>query len=221
MTIKTVVDGLKYRLNGGAASDDRRLSDKYLEHVIVSARNTLLRQKKDKKQEIPEYLYTYLCTDVVDSPFHNCNCEEGFCIYKATTLSIPSFIDLQVLNLNGEAINEMCIDTHKYKLKHAKTGKGGMNYEYKNGKIFLYNALPQLKKIMIKGIFSEEIKAMESCPTSSTTSGTCVMKASTLFIDDLYIKELYDIAESIVYGRMKQNINDNSTNKKDDTQMSI
>jgi hypothetical protein len=215
MNLKTHIDALKQLMHGGIPSDDRRLSDGFLSHILFAVRNDLLRKRLDKGTQLSEEVYNTICMDVSDSKFHNCNCAEGGCDVKRSVFKIPSVLmtkrgaTLKVMNLNGEVIDSLSIDTNKYAKEHGLVQRtrssnifdiSQMNWYTHNNYIFVQNN-PHIKKILVKGVFTESIANLnlEQCTGLNNNTTTCVYPYSDSgFIDQDLLPVLYSMCLQLI-----------------------
>jgi len=137
MTVKEHVDVLKALYYRGAASDDRRLSDKFFSRILYAVRNKLIKERLDKGYPLPEEAYTVVCIDLANSPMHTCNCADGACEYKRSIAKLPNVLNskkgntITVMNLNGEVIDAYGIDVNVYQ-KYALNQKKDTAWFYFN-----------------------------------------------------------------------------------------
>ena len=222
MNLKNYVDTLKYKLNSGAASRDKRFADSYLRQILISARKTLIKRRVDKGESLPDGFYRLQCVDFTNSPYHNCNCAAGTCEFKVSIKSLPEIISskkqlqIDVLNLNGEYINELNVAQTKYRDKYALLSNKdkGLTWHIQNKRIVLMNG-QNIEKLLISYIPAgdiEEVYVMENCGNNSGLS--CSPINDVIFYDD--DATLLQLAEQIILGRTAV---DNTNNQLDETVM--
>jgi hypothetical protein len=222
MNLKTHIDALKQLMHGGIPSDDRRLSDGFLSHILFAVRNDLLRKRLDKGVALSEEVYSTLCMDVSDSAFHNCNCAEGGCPVKRTVFHVPNALQtkkgvtLKVMNLNGEVIDNLSVDTNKYSKEHGLIQRlkspdsfdiSQMNWYFHANHIFVQNN-PHIKKILVKGVFAESVSNLnlEQCTGINTN---CVYPYSDSgFIDQDLLPALYAMSLHLINRPVQDKVSD-------------
>jgi hypothetical protein len=165
MTVKEHIDVLKELYYRGAASDDRRLSDRFFSRILYAIRNKLIKEKLDKGGSLSEEAYSVVCVDLINSPMHICNCADGACEYKRSAVKLANPLNskkgntITVMNLNGSVIDSYGIDVNQYQ-KFALNKKKDTAWFYFNNYIFIINN-KDIKKVMV---FSEQQKlATETC----------------------------------------------------------
>ena len=221
MNIQVHIDALKYKLQQGSASRDRRYADSFLRHMLVAARKTLLKRRIDKGETFPDNFYRLTCVDFQDSTYHNCNCATGTCLFKTSIKSLPSILSskgeliLNVMNLNGDYVQQIDLATTKYRNKYSLNKDTSMTWHIQNKKIVLLNA-EKIIKLLIRYIpldFNEEEYNMEvNCNIVPGQPNSCFTSTEeVIFYDDDYT--LYTMAYELIMGRMQDKLN----NGTDDT----
>jgi len=216
MTVKEHIDVLKELYYRGAASDDRRLSDKFFSRILFSVRNKLLKERLDKGYSLSEDAYSVICVDLQDSPIHTCNCAEGACEYKRSIVKLPNPLNskkgntITAMNLNGNVIDSYGIDTNQYQ-QYALNKKKDTAWFYFNNYIYVLNN-KDIKKVMVKAIFSEQIKDnTEVCGGSGQPA--CVYPGNTgSFIPGDMEAILYEMSLILINksDRVQDKLNDNT-----------
>jgi len=220
MDIQVYVDALKYKLQQGSASRDRRYADSYLKHILIASRKTLLKRRVDKGETLPDSFYKLQCVDFIDSPYHNCNCATGTCMYKVSIKNLPDIISskkkmqIDVMNLNGFYIDELDVTQTTYRNKYAinqKESNKTLTWHIQNRKIVLMNG-SKIVKLLIRYLPAgtlEENFSMENC--GGNTGIVCYQGDDYIFYDDDIT--LYDLAEKMILGRPS----DETNNQVDET----
>lgn len=221
MNIQVHIDALKYKLQQGSASRDRRYADSFLKHMLVAARKTLLKRRVDKGETFPDNFYKLSCVDFTDSPYHNCNCATGTCLFKTSIKSLPNILSskgeliLNVMNLAGDYIQQIDLATTKYRGQYALNNDNSMTWHIQNKKIVLLHA-EKIKKLLIRYIpldFDDQDYNMEvNCTLTPNQPNTCFTSTEeVIFYDDDY--SLYQMAYDLIMGRNQDKLN----NATDDT----
>lgn len=217
MTVKEHVDVLKELYYRGAASDDRRLSDKFFSRILYAVRNKLIKEKLDKGQSLSEDIYTTVCVDLINSPMHNCNCADGACEYKRSIIKLPNVLNskkgntINIMNLNGEVIDSYGVDINQYQ-KYALNKKKETAWFYHNNYVFVINNT-YVKKVMVKAIFTEEAKPalLEVC-SGNTPVCTFPESGTVSFISGDMDAIMYELALLLINKspRIQDKLNDNT-----------
>jgi hypothetical protein len=219
MTIKEHIDVLKELYYRGVPSDDRRFPDKFFSRILYAVRNRLIKERLAKGESISDDVYTTICVDLANSPFHVCNCAEGNCIYKKSIAQIPTVLAskkgmvLNVLNLNGETISQTGVDTNNYAKKYRLNNLSDLDitWFYQNRNIFVLNG-PRIAKVLVKAIFTGDTSNIELC---SGTGDICVISSDSLIPADmeplLWSMSLELISNRLQRSQDKANDNNDST----------
>jgi hypothetical protein len=86
---------VKNIINNGPASDDNRLSDRLIGHMLNTSRSVLLKRKMDKERTANESNYQVICVPLVSASYAdcpNCNLPNLPCTLMKSTISIPKTI---------------------------------------------------------------------------------------------------------------------------------
>lgn len=200
------VEAVKYMINKGVASDDTRLADAFIAHLLYVNRAKLLKEKLDKTGNLSEINYTTLCMELENSDFHNCEClEDEGCYIKRTTIRLPKDLvtkdgsTILVLNLEGKRLDTITIDQNnlsKYGRRKQMGQKQILGWFLHNGYVYVLNN-KKIEYVLIKGIF-ENIEDLNLLPVCSQTSGTCKMIDSDFPIDGDLISPLYKMTIDLI-----------------------
>ena len=226
MNLKVHIDAVNELMHGGIPSDDRRLSDAFVAHMLFAVRNDLIRKRLDKGTALSEEVYNTICMDVADSTFHECNCAEGACSFKRTVFKLPATLQtkkgmaLKVMTLNGAVIDNLSIDTNRYANKYALVGSSESaresnifdvsltNWYIHNNYVFIQNN-PYIKKILVKGVFAEPISSASLEQCTGTGSTNCVYPYSDSgFIDNDLLPALYSMTIQLINARAQDKVSD-------------
>lgn len=84
-TTKEHVYAVQHIFNSGRVTDDKRIPNKLVSHILNSTRNLLVKRKLDRRRPISENTYQRICVLLEPHTYHDCSC-------------IPDrFIDCQIL----------------------------------------------------------------------------------------------------------------------------
>lgn len=72
MIVSEILQRIQSLYSHGVNSDDTRLSNRHIYNAVLSTRNLLLTQKKDKGQKISEWSYQTLCIPLILAAPHEC-----------------------------------------------------------------------------------------------------------------------------------------------------
>ncbi len=221
MNIQVHIDALKYKLQQGSASRDRRYADSFLKHMLVAARKTLIKRRLEKGDILPDNFYKFTCIDFEDSPYHNCNCATGTCLFKTSVKLLPNIVSykgdllLNIMNLNGDIIEKIDLAVVKYRGLYALNNNvKGRAWHIKNRKIVMLND-SKLQKGLARYVpldFDEDYNMEANCSNNSNSSNACFTDSNDIvFYDD--DATLYNMAYELIIGKSQDKLN-NST---DDT----
>lgn len=219
--IRIHVESIKYMINKGVASDDTRLSDNYIAHLLKVNRSKLLKEKLDKSKSLSEINYTTLCMEVESADFHNCAClEDEGCYIKRTVEKIPKDLvtkdgsTVLVMNLEGERLDNITIDQNnlaKYGRRTTTGLKQDLGWFLHNGYIYVLNNT-KIGYILVKGIFEDlnEINHMPIC--SNENNSTCKLMDLDFPIDGDLVNPLYKMTIELINYTDKNFIEDKKAN---------
>jgi hypothetical protein len=216
INLRTTIDAVKALYYKGSATDDRQFSDKLIAHLLYIARARLIQQKLDRGKQLSESMYQTFVMDFTDASFSGSQCATGLCTYKRSLYKVtPPIMSkkgpaLQVLNLNGEILDNLGVTTTKYASKFALSQKKTPSWFYHNDYIWVLNS-PYLKKLLIKMIGTEDQLQTELCAEGGTN---CVLSYSNAFVDPDLEEELYNAVVRLMTIRQ---LADKLNNNVDDT----
>jgi hypothetical protein len=94
MTILKHIYALKNVMSQGPVSDDFTFNDRLIAHMLVIARATILKRELNKRNNISEENYTYICVEFEDGTITNCTIPDVVDVTKRIGIKdLPSIIN--------------------------------------------------------------------------------------------------------------------------------
>lgn len=169
MRIGNLIELVKTSYNRGVASDDSRLSSRYIYTKILAARNRLITQQARKNQKISQWSYQTLpCVELVKAPMHECPClpPAGCTIYKMK-FALPQLLtDLDIHLIQSVTTVDGSVEFNEVTWTEKKNNKGNRytaskaDYYIRNNYLYITQKTgPTL--ITITGLFDDPLKVYE------------------------------------------------------------
>lgn len=167
MKIGKIIDQVIENYNKGVASDDSRLSPRFVYTKMVSVRNSFINQMVNKNQKVGQWAFQTLpCVELVKAPMHECPClpPKGCTIYKTknpipeTLVSLDRHLIQSVTTVTGGVVfSETSWEEKKYKGGN-RYAKSNHDYYIRSGHIYVTQETgPTL--IAVTGLWSEPLDA--------------------------------------------------------------
>ena len=171
MTINEHISHIQSVINKGLASDDKRVSDEHIYHLMKIYRARLLWEKNNKGQKINVFNYqTIPCLPLIPSELNDCDCYSSGCIILRSKYKLPTILNgrnkmlIKVTTLNGDVISETTISKQKYN-KYKKTKFTGFYYILHNGYLFIIGDL-RLKVVTVTFLLEDPLELSTICDCS-------------------------------------------------------
>jgi len=105
MLIKEIIQLIKEEYNKGVASDDSRLSNRFIYFKMLSVRNLLLKRKKNAKQQLSMQDVTDMCLKMKEVDGIDCCDFIGSCNINRSVKKIPKILSSlygdMIVNVSG------------------------------------------------------------------------------------------------------------------------
>ena len=168
---------LKEVLSHGAASDDSRLADRHIYHILKYLRAKKVKEKADKSHQLSPFLYQAVdCFPMELAEPQDCGCIITGCKVLKSTYDLPTVITarnrilLNVYTLLGEKIDP--IEKSRVKrLNQTRTMKNKRFWYIHNNKVIVIDPDNMLENISIEGVFNDPLELMNisSCAANNNT----------------------------------------------------
>ena len=169
MIINDHISHIQSLFSKGIASDDVRLEDEHIYHLMKLYRNKLIFDKQNKFYKLSPFNYqTIGCLPLVQEELNDCDCFETGCLVLKSKCEIPKAlmyrndILLKVTTLDGVSISATSITKQNYK-KYRKVQLSKFGWFIHNNRLVIVGDI-RLKVVSIKGIFEDPRSLQNICP---------------------------------------------------------
>jgi len=228
MKVTEILDRIQTPYSKGVASDDIRLSSRYIYSIMVTVRQALLSQQIKKKQKISDWNYTVLpCVELIKVPNHECECLGDLgCDVWRTKIPLPKILtDLNkhliefVMTVESSIkIEEVTRDSVRY-LKGNKYTGSKPKWLLENSHLYF-----PLKKspgiVKIKFLAEDPLEAMRypSFCEDCVDCDNCLEYGDVEFpIDGDLLKPLIEMCQAEVLEKFAKGSEDRSNNALDNS----
>lgn len=210
MLIGEVISSIKEFLSRGISSDDVRWSDPFIYFQTLLVRARLLKNKKDKFQELSPFSYQTLeCFPLVWTTLYDCPCYDVDCKFLVSKYNIPDIVGYRngllidtVRTLGGRKIDRIDVGEITY-LKDTRTKKNGLYWFIHNNKLVIVGS-SKLKVVTVRAIFIDPLQ-LNDIPVcdedGEETYNPCYDPHTTDFPIE---KEMIDDLEKMVIEKIKK-----------------
>ena len=207
-TINEHISHIQTVFNSGIASDDKKLSDMHIYHLLKVVRARLLYEKQNKMYKISDQTFQYIpCIKLEEGFLNDCPCVPQDCPVLVSQelpklLSWRNNIFLQVTNISGDTIPQISLKQVNY-LKYRKTKLSKFGWFIHNNRLIVVGDL-RLCLISLRGLFEDptELEAISMCDSEgNTTPAVCYNVDEDEFPLD---SELIDVMYKLVIEELKQ-----------------
>lgn len=212
---------VKHILSNGGISDDFRFTDLFIQHLLLTARAKLLKDRLSKYQKVSDNNYQSLCVDLELTKFHNCECisKEYSCNILKSKIKIPNYItvsdasSIEVTTIDGTVISPT--SKKQFELSgNSITNKSTIGWYIFNGYLYITNNII-LKTVLVNALFEDTAEA-KKCQCESCT--TDCKDLPDFPIDPDLVIYVYDLVTKMLINR---NATDTENNANDDTSSSV
>lgn len=224
MLVGEVISSIRALLSRGQPSDDLRWNEPLIYHSVKTVRARLIKNKKDKFQELSPFTYQTLeCFPLDWTTLYDCPCYTVDCKYLVSRYDLPTILSYRngllidsVRTLAGKKIDRLDLTEVEYN-KYSKTKKNALGWFIHNNKLVIVGN-SKLKVITVRAIFDDPLALSEVpvCDSDGAESGdTCFNPRTSDFpieqemINDL---EMMVVEKIMKYG--ERNVQDNENNAK-------
>jgi hypothetical protein len=109
-------------LNKGVPSDDKRLEDEHIYHLMKLYRSRLIFDKQNKFYKLSPFNYQVIpCLPLIQEELNDCDCYETGCVILKSKCDIPKVLSyrnnimIKVTMLDGSTISATSITKQNYK----------------------------------------------------------------------------------------------------------
>lgn len=214
---------LKEVLSHGAASDDSRLSDRHIYHILKYLRAKKVKEKADKSNQLSPFLYQSVdCFPMELAEPGDCGCIITGCKVLKSTYDLPTIITarnrilLEVRTLLGDKIDYM----PEIRVRYARQSRTMSNKRFwyvHNNKLIVVDPDNMLENIAVEGVFQDPMDLM-NISSCAANNHPCYDPYSEDFpLPDELAADVYSISYSELYKIMMMIPMDNSNNTVDDS----
>jgi len=217
MTLLEHVFAVKGILSRGPASDDFRLSDRFIAHFLQVARARLIEQKINKYHSVSEQSYQDWCVNLELSNFHGCcTAPDVDCQILKSTLEVPKFLNsrwghyLTVLDLTGRVIPEITLTQNRFSEYALSTPSTG--WFMHNNYLYIVNN-KVLTNIILNALFNDP-ETIHSLNCPGTAEACPEFMQEEFPIDSDLVDPMYRLAIELLSLAYRQGL-DTENNFKD------
>lgn len=168
MIINEHISHLQSMVNHGNPSDDNRLEDEHVYHLMKMYRSRLIHDKQNKFYKLSPFSYqTIACLPLIQEELNDCDCFETGCLVLKSKCDIPKTLSyrnntiLKITSIDGRTIPVTSITKETYK-KYRKTSINKFGWFIHNNKLIVVGDL-RLKVVTLTGIFEDPLALKDVC----------------------------------------------------------
>lgn len=173
-TLKEHIYAVKNLLERGLASDDSRLSERFIAFLLKGARSQLLKEKINKYKEVSPLSYQTICVPLELSTYHECDClpKEVGCKILKSKCHIPRELvskwgsSLTVLTASGRILDMSSLTQNDLTKYSDSNKKPKLAYFIENQHIYVMNDT-KLKMVLLSAIWDDPEIVKEFCGCNS------------------------------------------------------
>ena len=213
---------LKEVLSHGAASDDSRLSDRHIYHILKYLRAKKVKEKADKSHQLSPFLYnTVDCFPMELAEPGDCGCIITGCKVLKSTYDLPMIVTarnrilLDVYTLLGEKIDYLP-KSRVRNISKTRTMKDKRFWYVHNKKIIVIDPDNMLENISIEGIFNDPLELMNISSCAANNNACYDPYTEDFSLTDELAAEIYASSYTELYKIMMMIPMDATSNAADD-----
>ena len=153
-------------VNKGRRSDDANYSDRFILHLMNTARVLLLKRKADKKQAFDPSDFQSICMPLCEATWIECECAPAIgCPILKSSVKLPKSLVsrtgmyLTVRFLSGKEIAETTPSAIQYR-EYSLTKRNKPAWFIDNNRLFIYGIpFNQLKAVYVTSVFLDPLEA--------------------------------------------------------------
>lgn len=181
MKIGEAIERVQSEYSKGMASDDSRLSNRFIYSNLRSIRILLLSQAATKKQAISQWCYQPVVVNMQLAPKHECaEITSATCKVLKSSKPIPQiFTDISrhliqsVTTLDGSVnFGETKWESIKYNNKGRKYANNLPEFFLKNGYLYI-TVIKVMDKVLLSALFNDPIEARNYSNSCGGVTETC------------------------------------------------
>jgi hypothetical protein len=207
-TINDHIAHIQTILNAGVPSDDKKLSDEHIYHLMKTVRGRLIYEKQNKNYKISDFNFSYIgCLPLEETTLHDCHCIPPGCFVLASKEVFPKVVSwrnnlmMHVTTVEGETIPQ--IDLKKYQYNHLrKTQLSKFGWFIHNGRLIIVGDL-RLCVVSVKFVAEDplEVANINLCDTEGNDLGVpCYDPTEDEFPMDI---DMVEIMYKLIFEELK------------------
>lgn len=212
---------IKEVLSHGIPSDDTRLSDRHIYHILKYLRGKKIKEKAERNTLLSPFLYQSIdCFPIEIAQPHDCGCIDTGCRVLKSTQDLPRYFTVrnrdlvEVRTMFGDKIDYIPITKAKYR-KYRRVQGNGMYWYIHNRKLVVVDPNNALERVSVEGIFQDPLDLSEITSCGETTE--CYNPYTMNFpMDESLVADIYALSYTELLKIMMTVPTDMSNNASDD-----
>lgn len=178
MNINEHISHIQSVINKGNPSDDRRVSDEHIYHLMNVYRARLIWEKQNKFYKLSPFNYQYIhCIPLEEAELNECECYKTGCVVLKSKYILPNILSyrnnmlIKITLLDGTPVSQSSIAKVKYR-KYKKTNKDSFVWFIHDKKLVIIGD-NRLKTVAVSAIFEDPSKLAElsECDSEGVNTG--------------------------------------------------
>jgi len=179
MTLNEHISHIQSVVNKGIPSDDRRVSDEHIYHLLKVYRSRLIWEKQNKFNKLSAFNYqTIYCLPLELVELNECKCYSTGCVTLKSKCDLPKVLSyrndliIKVTLLDGTSVSKTSIA----KVNYARFRKTPMPFGWfiHNGKLVIIGD-KRLKVVTVTAVFEDPLALQDMCSCTEEGEETPVM----------------------------------------------
>jgi hypothetical protein len=204
------IQHIKEVLSHGIPSDDTRMSDRHIYHILKYLRAKKIKEKAERNTLLSPFLYQAIdCFPIEIAQPHDCGCIDTGCRVLKSTEDLPRYFTVrnrdlvEVRTMFGDKIDYIPITKAKNR-KYRRVQGNGMYWYIHNKKLVVVDPNNALERVSVEGIFQDpvELASITSCGTETScydvfTSDFPMDESLVADVMSMTYQELYKIMMTV------------------------
>jgi hypothetical protein len=207
MTINEHIGHIQILFNSGVPSDDKKLSDEHIYHLMKIVRSRLLYEKQNKMYKLSERSYQYIpCLKLEEGVLNDCPCYNDDCTVLFSC-ELPSILNwrnnifLHVTTIDGETIPQTTLKKSNYS-KYKKVQLNKHSWFIHNNRLVVLGDI-RLCVVSLRGIFEDPL-ALEHISLCNTEGEDLNVPCYDPMSDNFPMEpELIDVMYKLIVEELK------------------
>lgn len=214
---------VKNILSRGPASDDDRLSERLIGHMLNTSRAILLKRKMDKERSVNETNYQVICLPLTLSNFADCpNCNLPNltnCQIMKSTMAIPRPIttrwgmSIRVRKIDGTIISPLNMTNKKYS-QYSLASNTSIGWLLQGSTLFVIGPT-HIPLVLLEVVLEnpEDISSLDPCANVNSLTTPCFMLDEDFPIDPDLVMPMYQLTIQLLgyaNSMIEDKVNDSS-----------